>query len=88
MPVELQYVLFTATSRAPVPLMAIKQKCGETDFIILKQMVHNGRQGGSEGVMGVEGGGRGRRRLLERGRLQLDDLHVANLTPAPTLIQH
>lgn len=68
--------------------MAIKQKCGEYDFIILKQMVHNGRQGGSEGVMGAVGGGSGRRRLLERGRLQLDDLHVANLTPAPTLIQH
>lgn len=39
--------------------LAIKQKCGGSDFIILKQMVHNGRQGGSEGVMGVEGGGRG-----------------------------
>lgn len=38
-----------------------------------------------KGAVRVEEGGGGD---PGRGRLQLDDLHVANLTLAPTLIQH
>lgn len=39
---------------------------------------------GKGAMRGVEGGGG----APGRGCLQLDDLHVANLTLAPTLIQH